>query len=718
MHLEGSKNISISAENNGGDIARFIESEVDRLISKRLLLDGKITRKSRVKIVKTLTNGAQGMFRWVTMSLETLQGIKHQPDFMKALGLLPSKLSGLYHIIHMQIDQTEPYGRDVAIKTLKWLLCARRLLSVQELIAAIPVVYEVEDEPSSDSDEDDESRSEQKPSPEHDIIRLCRNLVVMDSEQRVFRFAHQSVQEYLLGRQEYEEKEQHALATERCLDVYLAELSPGSITPKVVQQNHFLKPYAQVYWPVHYKYVEDYKSDELRRKVLRFTGQGSKTSLSYEQWASDISSKYKNGAGWSLNHSLGLDFGDRLGHRLSFASSAPRRRLSAACAFGFLSFMKACELSSTDLNQRQLLDDAEYTLLHIAAEEGKDQVVRMLLDKGADVNAQGGLYSNALQAASYRGHDRIVQILLDKGADINAQGGDYGNALKVASSEGHDRIVQILLDKGADVNAQCGLYGSALQVASSKRHDRIVQILLDKEADINAQGGLYGNALQAASYRGHDRRIVQILLDKGADINAQGGLFGNALQAASWGGYDRIVQILLDKGADINAQGGRYSNALQAASSEGHNRIVQILLDRGADINAQGGLYGNALQAASYRGHDRRIVQILLDKGADINAQGGPYGNALQAASYRGHNRTVQIMLDKGADINAQGGDYGNALQAASYRGHDQVVQILLDKGADINAQGGLYSNALQAALSEGHDRVVQILLDKGADIN
>ena len=654
------------------------------MISKRLLLDGKITQKPRVKIVKTLTNGAQGMFRWVTMSLETLQGIKHQPDFMKALGLLPSKLSGLYDIIHTQIDQTEPYGRDVAIKTLKWLLCARRLLSVQELIAAIPVVYEVEDEPSSDSDEGDESRSEQKPSPEHDIIRLCRNLVVMDSEQRVFRFAHQSVQEYLLGRQEYEEKEQHALATERCLDVYLAELSPGSITPKVVQQNHFLKPYAQVYWPVHYKYVEDYKSDELRRKVLRFTGQGSKTSLSYEKWASDISSKYKDGRGWRLNKSLGLDLGDRLGYRLSFASSAPRRHLSAACAFGFLSFMKACELSSTDLNQRQLLDDAEYTLLHIAAEEGKDQVVRMLLDKGADVNAQGGLYGNALQAASYGGYDRVVQILLDKGADVNAQGGEYGNALYTASRGGHDQVVQILLDKGADINAQGGLYGNALQAASSEGHNQVVQILLDKGADINAQGGHYGNALQAAS-AGDCDRVVQMLLDKGADVNAQGGFYGNALQAASSEGYDQVVQILLDKGADVNAQGGEYSNALQAASRGGYDQVVQILLDKGADVNAQGGYYGNALQAASAGGYNQ-VVQMLLDKGADVNAQGGEYGNALYTASSEGYDQVVQILLDKGADINAQGGRYGNALQAASRRGRDQVVQILLDKGADVNA--------------------------------
>jgi ankyrin repeat protein len=48
--------------------------------------------------------------------------------------------------------------------------------------------------------------------------------------------------------------------------------------------------------------------------------------------------------------------------------------------------------------------------------------VTLLLEKGADVNAQGGHYGNALQAASGGGHDSIVTLLLEKGADVNAQG--------------------------------------------------------------------------------------------------------------------------------------------------------------------------------------------------------------------------------------------------------------------------------------------------------
>ncbi|KAH6866064.1 ankyrin repeat-containing domain protein, partial [Thelonectria olida] len=274
------------------------------------------------------------------------------------------------------------------------------------------------------------------------------------------------------------------------------------------------------------------------------------------------------------------------------------------------------------------------------------KIVQILLDKGADINAQGGHYGNALQAASYTGYEEIVQILVDNGADVNAQGGQNGNALCAASNRGCEKIVQILLDNGADVNAQGGQNGNALYAASYRRYEKIVQILVDNGADVNAQGGDYGNALCAASYTGYEE-IVQILVDNGADVNAQGGYYGNALCAASYKGYKEIVQILVDNGADVNAQGGYYGNALQAASFEGHEEIVQILVDNGADVNAQGGVYGNALYAASERGHEE-IVQILLDNGADINAKGGVYGNALQAASDRGFAKIVQILRKTG----------------------------------------------------------------------
>ncbi|KAJ5100969.1 Pfs NACHT and ankyrin domain protein [Penicillium angulare] len=387
-------------------------------------------------------------------------------------------------------------------------------------------------------------------------------------------------------------------------------------------------------------------------------------------------------------------------------------RLYYACFIGLLAATRVLISKGAEVNAQ----GGDYgNALQAASERGNLEIVKLLLDKGADVNARGNLHGNALYISSLRGHQEIVKLLLHKGAEVNAQDREYDNVLRSAPRTNHQEAVKLLLDQGVDVIAQGGEFGNALKAASEEGHQEIVKLLLDKGANVNARDNFKGDALYVALLRDH-QEIVKLLLDKGADVNAQGGEYGNALQAASERGNLEIVKLLLDKGADVNAQGGRYGNALQAASLRGHQEIFQELLDKGADVNAQGGEYGNALQAASERGN-LEIVKLLLDKGADVSAQGGRYGNALQAASLRGHQDTVKLLLDKEADVNVQGGRYGNALYAASLKGCQEVVKLLLQKGADINAEGR-YGNALQAASVGGHQDTVKLLLDHGADVN
>ena len=250
---------------------------------------------------------------------------------------------------------------------------------------------------------------------------------------------------------------------------------------------------------------------------------------------------------------------------------------------------------------------------------GLIKITDSLLKNGVDVNRWvKGKYGHALQVASSNGHEAIAKILIENGADVNAQGGHYGNALQAASSEGYEAIAKLLIENGADVNAQGGLYGNALQAASYRGQEAIAKLLIENGADVNAQGGEYGSTLQAALFWGHEA-TAKLLIENGADVNAQGGEYENALQVAAYEGHEAIAKLLIENGADVNAQGGLYGNALQAASSEGYEAIAKLLIENGADVNAQGGCFGNALHAALTWGN-KTIAKLLIQNGADVDA--------------------------------------------------------------------------------------------------
>lgn len=141
-------------------------------------------------------------------------------------------------------------------------------------------------------------------------------------------------------------------------------------------------------------------------------------------------------------------------------------------------------------------------------------------------NCTGGVCVNALCAAAFGG-DEIVLLLLEQGVDVNAKGGEYGNALQAASSEREKENVGLLLEWGAVVNAQGGNSMGMLLVRRSWR---------DRPTASGAGGrrectsGCFRNTTQATSFEGHNA-ILWLLLELGAGMDAQGGRFGNALQS-------------------------------------------------------------------------------------------------------------------------------------------------------------------------------------------
>lgn len=114
------------------------------------------------------------------------------------------------------------------------------------------------------------------------------------------------------------------------------------------------------------------------------------------------------------------------------------------------------------------------------------ELVQTLLNADTDINAQGGVYGNALKAASYKGSENLVRRLLEAGANVNAHGGVYGSALQAAcaSCKPQESIVRMLLDAGAEVNAQGGKFDSVSLAVLSKIYTEGIQLELPDEYNI------------------------------------------------------------------------------------------------------------------------------------------------------------------------------------------------------------------------------------------
>jgi ankyrin repeat protein len=483
----------------------------------------------------------------------------------KSLASLPRTLDQTYDRILTAIG--EEYS-EYAMRILQWLTFSARPLSVEEVAEVVAI--DVARDPAFDGDEVLEDPLE--------VLDICSSLVTITtnevdrrsgSTQRTVALAHYSVQEYLVSdRIRQGQAKQYSMQAVKCHNTIAEGCLKYLMRFQQPISTHILKEFALA------RYAAQFWSNHLRKT------------------------------------------GDEV-DAVSWVAMSLMSIEQPAYLVWIQLFDPDEQCEEPDLTK--CLESIAMPLYY-AALLGLSAIAGKLLDQGAYVNAPGGRYGNALNAASLEGHKQVIRMLLDKGAEINGQGGDYVDALHLASLKGHEQVVKMLLNNGADVNAQCGHYDNALQAASSKGHERVVKILLDAGADVNMQGGDYGNALQAASFESHEQ-VVKILLDAGADVNMQGGDYGNALQAASWGGCEQTVKMLLDKGAKVNMQGGFYGNALQAASERGHEQVVRMLLDAGAEVNAQGGEFGNALQAASF-GSRGKVVKMLLDAGAHQDQKG------------------------------------------------------------------------------------------------
>ncbi|KAK2798302.1 hypothetical protein FQN50_008858 [Emmonsiellopsis sp. PD_5] len=645
--LDPASVVPIQQDSVNPDIRAYIR---DRLQKDRGFARWNAQPSVRDEIETKLMRRADGMFRWAACQLDILQNCLDRRKLDKALESLPATLEETYARILANIN--EDY-REEAIRILQFLTYSERPLTLEEAIDVLAVYPD--EEPTFDS-------SARMPNP-LEIQIVCSSLVSLVTRETYYgkiitelQLAHFSVQQYLkserIGRSfPNEDAEvgmifQNAMIevsargsiTKLCL-AYLSYLGE-EITISAdwnlfsnIQRAYSLVNLSATYWMDHAKFAET-QQDVLERILNFFLRQ----QQAYHLWA-QMFDAYKQGL---------------RPFRGSIKTASP---------------------------------------LYYASFAGLTHTVRYMLLNGSKINARGGLYQTALQAATAQNQKHIVKLLLESGADVNEDIRIW-DTLPIERRRIHS------------LNAEAQNW-TPLYLASRHGHVEMVRLLLDNKACMNTDQDRCP-ALRAASINGHTA-IVQLLLKEGANPSFQDQGYDDTLHIVASRGHMEVLQLLLEKGIDVDNPSNHHS-LLCAAANEGRKEIVRLLLSRGARISMLG---WSALIAAAYGGH-KETVQLLLDNGADVNFLADCYTTALQSASSQGESEVVQLLLNNGADINHLNGDNDTSLAAAVLHGHTDTVRVLLRNGADARIKSG-DSSLLEVARRQGRQEIMRLLVCYGA---
>uniref|UniRef100_A0A8D3DNZ0 Ankyrin repeat domain 52a n=1 Tax=Scophthalmus maximus TaxID=52904 RepID=A0A8D3DNZ0_SCOMX len=367
-----------------------------------------------------------------------------------------------------------------------------------------------------------------------------------------------------------------------------------------------------------------------------------------------------------------------------------------------------------------MVNSKGYSAVHYAAYHGNKQNLELLLEMS--FNALGDIESSIpvspLHLAADKGHWQALRVLTETAAYVDMQDAAGRSVLYLAAQKGYARCVEVLLAQGASCLLNDNrLMWTPIHVAGKLLSAGTCSINLTNGADsentlLNYCFCLsFRTSLMLAVQGGHTD-CVHFLLEKGALPDAMDKRGSTALHRGAVLGHDDCVTALLEHKASALCKDTQGRTPLHYAASRGHTEILASLVQGAMATDPQDKLLDNKqytpLHWAAYKGHED-CLEVLLEFKTFIHEEGNPF-TPLHCALMNGHSGAAERLLELGTvSVCAR----RTPLHAAAFAEDVAGLQLVLRHGAEINAVDTSGRSALMVAADKGHSGTVAILLHR-----
>ncbi|KAF3312792.1 hypothetical protein TWF173_006825 [Orbilia oligospora] len=704
--------MSIAIEAQEQDVRRYLEGRMQELPS--FVQDNPDLQE---EIKASIAKSVQGMFLLAQLHLDSLVG-KRSPravknalsNLLKCSGASNQAYAEAMERIEGQIQDRE----ELAKQALSWIVCAKRPLNTTELPHALAVK-------PGELEFDEENIS-----PIEYIVFVCSGLVTIDEESKIIRLVHYTAQDYLDENQEMWFPKAQAEIAEVCVTylrfrVFDSGPCQSNSDFECRLKSNPLYDYAAHNWGYHAS-----KIPKLPESVESFLA----SAPSVEAAAQVVLA----------------------GHQGADSDLCALQQVTGLHLAAYFGARNIVDLPIYD-GSLDVKDSHHQTPILLASRYGNEDVVEVLLERGAEVESGDKFGWTPLLWAAKNGHEAIVEKILDRGAQVDSKD-TYGmTPLHWAAWEGHEAVASILLERGADIEMETAKGGKPLAIAIESNSEAIVRLLIENRAETGYEytpNDFHEPLLLSMDFEGdrpgrkrnpaflqHHRLRWDILVEETinqifATTDATSGTKSSfelslEIQKTTTGWYPKTkIQSDSETPAEIlkNSRPGVKNSwskqtPLSRAARRGLGPVVELLLKSGAEFNTKDDLNPLSLCDAARDGHEM-TVKSLLEYGAQVDGMNGSGHTPLFLAVSRGREIIVKLLLENGADIDLPETEGGfTPLLAAALYNHLGLVKLLLDRGANINCQekrkqiGPLVMAALRKNIT-----MAILLLERGAEVD